>query len=55
MILFTCFLWLLAAGMTWWLLMRQAEPAAAEGPAPDPHAGEIARFMREVHDWDRRA
>ena len=55
MILFTCLLWLAAAGVTWWLLMRSQivpEPAAETG---DPHAGEVARFMREVHDWDRGA
>lgn len=55
MIWFTCLLWLAAAGLTWWLLLsRAAAPAAAEGPPADPHAGEIARFMREVHDWDRQ-
>jgi hypothetical protein len=54
-IVITCLLWLAAATFTWWLLMRQAaapEPAAETG---DPHAGTIAQFMREVHDWDRRA
>lgn len=54
MILFTCLLWLAAGALTWWLLMRHAivpEPAPAEG---DPHAGTVAQFMREVHDWDRR-
>lgn len=55
MILLTCLLWLAAAAMTWWVLMRQAaDPQPAAEPA-DPHAGEVARFMREVHDWDRRA
>jgi hypothetical protein len=54
-ILFTCLLWLAAAAMTWWALMRHsAAPPAPEGPAADPHAGTVAQFMREVHDWDRR-
>lgn len=55
MILFTCLLWLAAAGLTWWLLARRAAaPLAPEGPPPDPHAGIVAQFMREVHDWDRQ-
>jgi hypothetical protein len=54
MILLTCLLWLFAAGMTWWVLARQPAPAPAR-PQADPHAGEFARFRRQLHDWDRRA
>ncbi len=52
MIVLTCFLWLLAAALTWWVLTRRPAPAPAS-PAGDPYAGEVARFRREVHDWDR--
>jgi len=40
--------------MTWWMLTRQPAPAPAPAET-DPHAGEIASFRRELHDWDRNA
>jgi hypothetical protein len=52
--------WVLVAGaglfaalaVAWLLAPRTA--AASPGGAGDPYADEIARFRREVSDWDRR-
>jgi hypothetical protein len=52
-ILFTVLLWLLAAGMTWWLLYASMRPEPAGPPppaAPDPVAETVSKWM---HDWDR--
>jgi hypothetical protein len=51
-LLFACWALLVALSAAW-LWLRGLRPAAAAGPAADPYAGEIARFRREVHDWDR--
>ena len=52
MLLMTCLLWLLAAGMTWWMLTRQPAPEVASPAAPprDPIKDEVSKWM---HDWDR--
>lgn len=56
MILLTCLLWLAAAGLTVWLLMRTAADPAPAGPPPgDPYADAVAEFRRQMHDWDRNA
>jgi hypothetical protein len=53
--------WVLVAGAglfaAWavaWLLAPRLAGQAAQGGAGDPYADEIARFRREVSDWDRR-
>lgn len=50
--LLTCLLWLAAAGMTWWLLLRQAAQPVTEPapPPPDPITVEVDQWM---HQWDR--
>lgn len=47
-------LWIVTLVATlWWLAAAfQPEPEPA-GPAGDPYADEVARFRRELHDWDR--
>jgi hypothetical protein len=44
---------LFAAWAAAWLTRPRAAAAAPSG-AGDPYADEVARFRREVHDWDRR-
>lgn len=51
--------WLTLLAVTIWWLATRLEPAGGSlapeaGPAGDPHAGEVAAFRRELHDWDRR-
>ena len=42
----------LLCALLWWWLAGAEEPAPA-APAADPYADEVARFRRELHDWDR--
>jgi hypothetical protein len=44
---------LFAAWAVAWLLVPRPAAASSPGGAGDPYADEIARFRREVHDWDR--
>jgi hypothetical protein len=53
--------WLLVAGAglfaAWavaWLIVPRPVSAAGAAGAGDPYADEVARFRREVADWDRR-
>lgn len=37
-----------------WLWFRLSRPRPAGRPAAaDPFAGQVARFRRDLHDWDR--
>ena len=43
----------LVFALLWWWLAVQEAPQPA-GPSTDPYADEVARFRRELHDWDRQ-
>lgn len=50
---------LIAAGaaLLFWAVLICREAAWLEyltGPEPDPYAGEVAEFRRQLHDWDRQ-
>jgi hypothetical protein len=52
--------WLLVVGAglfaAWAVVWLSVPRAAASSPAGagDPYADEVARFRRQLHDWDRR-
>jgi hypothetical protein len=45
---------LFAAWAVVWLSVPRPQAAAGAAGAGDPYAEEVARFRREVADWDRR-
>jgi len=45
---------LFAAWAVVWLSVPRAVPSDGTRGAGDPYAEEVARFRRQLHDWDRR-
>lgn len=46
--------WVILTAWIIGVILAAGLPDVPPGPAPDPHAADVARFRAELSDWDRR-